>query len=71
MNWAIVVSYSVRVKLGTVVVGESVNFSGGIGWLRENGVEVIGLGSEKCIKKMLADYIAANPEIWNEDIGEE
>jgi cytosine/creatinine deaminase len=56
-------------KIGTVVVGESVNFSGGIGWLRENGVTVIDLGSDECIR-LLADYIATHPEIWNEDIGE-
>jgi len=56
-------------KIGTVVVGEAENFGGGIEWLRENGVEVINLNSSECIK-MLADYIAANSEIWNEDIGE-
>lgn len=56
-------------KIGTVVVGESVNFSGGVDWLRENGVEVIDLASDECIR-MLADYIAANPHVWNEDIGE-
>ncbi len=56
-------------KIGTVVVGESVNFPGGIAWLRENGVEVIDLRSEECIQ-MLADFIAAHPEVWNEDIGE-
>ncbi|MEZ5425695.1 MAG: nucleoside deaminase [Pyrinomonadaceae bacterium] len=56
-------------KIGTVVVGESVNFSGGIEWLRENGVEVIDLNSPECIE-MLADFIAANPDVWNEDIGE-
>lgn len=57
-------------KIGTVVVGESVNFDGGIEWLRENGVKVIDLNSEECIR-MLKTYIEANPEIWNEDIGEE
>ena len=57
-------------KIGTVVVGESLNFTGGIEWLRENGVEVIDLGSQECAK-MLADYISSNPEVWNEDIGEE
>ncbi len=57
-------------KIGTVVIGEAENFDGGIGWLKENGVEVINLNSQECIK-MLADYINANPEIWNEDIGEE
>ena len=57
-------------NIGTVVVGESVNFQGGIEWLRENGVEVIDLNSNECIE-MLKNYTNANPEIWNEDIGEE
>ncbi len=56
-------------NIGTVIVGESVNFQGGIDWLRENGVMVIDLESADCVK-LLADYIAANPQIWNEDIGE-
>ena len=56
-------------KIGMVVVGESENFAGGVEWLRENGVEVMDLRSEECIN-LLADYIANNPEIWNEDIGE-
>ncbi len=57
-------------NIGTVVIGESVNFQGGIEWLRENGVEVIDLNSVECIE-MLKNYTDANPEIWNEDIGEE
>ena len=57
-------------KIGTVVVGEAENFDGGIEWLKENGVEVINLNSQECIK-MLGDFIAANPDVWNEDIGEE
>jgi creatinine deaminase len=57
-------------NIGAVVVGESVNFQGGVDWLRENGVEVIDLHSAECIQ-MMGDYIAANPEVWNEDIGEE
>ncbi|MBA4122994.1 MAG: nucleoside deaminase [Acidobacteria bacterium] len=56
-------------KIGTVVVGETVNFDGGIEWLKENGVKVINLNSQECIE-MLGDYIAENPEVWNEDIGE-
>lgn len=55
--------------IGTVIVGESVNFEGGVEWLRANGVEVIDLNSAECVE-MLATYIADNPEIWNEDIGE-
>jgi cytosine deaminase len=55
--------------IGTVIVGESVNFSGGVQWLREAGVQVIDLHSQECID-MLKEFITANPEIWNEDIGE-
>jgi cytosine deaminase len=54
--------------IGRVVVGESVNFVGGVGWLRENGVEVVDLASPECIE-LLGRFIAENPEIWNEDIG--
>ena len=57
-------------NIGTVVVGESVNFRGGIDWLRENGVSVIDLEDARCVD-MLGDWIAANPEVWNEDIGED
>ncbi|HKO61986.1 MAG TPA: nucleoside deaminase [Pyrinomonadaceae bacterium] len=56
-------------RIGMVVVGESVNFAGGVDWLRERGVEVVDLGSQECID-MLGKYISAHPEIWNEDIGE-
>jgi cytosine/creatinine deaminase len=56
--------------IGTLVVGESVNFHGGIDWLRENGIAVIDLHSQECIEA-LATYIAANPAVWHEDIGEE
>jgi cytosine deaminase len=55
--------------MGKVIIGESVNFSGGIEWLRENGVEVIDMNSPECIE-MMATYIKENPEAWNEDIGE-
>jgi cytosine/creatinine deaminase len=55
---------------GTVVVGESRNFQGGIDWLRSLGINVIDLHSAECIS-LLADYIRANPAVWNEDIGRE
>lgn len=57
-------------KIGTVVVGESKTFQGGIKWLKENGVEVVDLDSQECVE-MLNKFITAHPEIWNEDIGEE
>lgn len=54
----------------TVIVGESRNFEGGLASLEQLGVEIIDLDSAECIK-LLSDYIAAHPEVWNEDIGEE
>jgi creatinine deaminase len=56
--------------IATVVVGESVNFRGGIDWLQENGIKVIDLTSNECVQ-MLAKFIAENPALWHEDIGEE
>ena len=59
----------VQFRIGTVVVGESRTFRGGIDWLRARGVNIIDLESAVC-EKLLGDYIAAHPEVWNEDIGE-
>jgi creatinine deaminase len=56
--------------IGVVVVGESVNFRGGIDWLQENGIKVIDLASKECVQ-MLGKFIAENPELWHEDIGED
>jgi cytosine/creatinine deaminase len=56
-------------RIGTVVVGESRTFQGGVDWLREHGVRVVDLGSRDC-ETLLQGYIAANPDVWNEDIGE-
>ena len=55
---------------GTLVVGESKNFQGGIDWLRSLGVQVIDLESAEC-ESLLAAYIRDNPAVWNEDIGQE
>ena len=54
----------------TLIVGESRNFQGGMEWLRSLGLKVIDLDSEECVS-LLSAYIRTNPEIWNEDIGEE
>jgi creatinine deaminase len=56
--------------IGVVVVGESVNFRGGIDWLQENGIKVIDLASKECVQ-MLGKFIAENPPLWHEDIGED
>jgi creatinine deaminase len=55
--------------IGTVVVGESRTFQGGVDWLRDAGVTVIDLDSDACAD-LLQAFIAEHPEIWDEDIGE-
>ena len=55
---------------GTLVVGESRNFQGGIEWLRSLGIRVIDLDSAECVA-LMADYIREHPDVWKEDIGEE
>ena len=52
-----------------VVVGENSTFYGGEDYLRARGVEVVVLDDAECVA-MMANFIAANPELWNEDIGE-
>ncbi|HKN61820.1 MAG TPA: nucleoside deaminase [Candidatus Acidoferrales bacterium] len=55
---------------GTLVVGDTRNFQGGIEWLRSLGIRVVDLDSEECVS-MMADYIRDHPDVWKEDIGEE
>ena len=56
-------------NIGTVVAGESVNFAGGLDWLRQNGVRIVDLHSQECID-LLGNYIRSHPAVWSEDIGE-
>jgi cytosine/creatinine deaminase len=60
----------VQFGIGTVVVGESTTFQGGVDWLRERGIEVVDLDSAEC-KQLLGSFISAHPQVWNEDIGED
>ena len=57
-------------NIGTLIVGESRNFPGGLDWLRSAGVNVIDLDDQKCVD-LLAGYIRENAAVWNEDIGVE
>ncbi|WP_028486868.1 nucleoside deaminase [Thiomicrorhabdus chilensis] len=56
-------------NIGTLVVGESQDFSGHLDWLSEAGVKIIELNDSKCIH-LMQSFIAQCPDIWNEDIGE-
>lgn len=53
-----------------VVLGENRTFMGAEDLLRSRGVEVVNLDSAEC-KALMDAFIAAHPDIWNEDIGEE
>ena len=55
-------------NIGAVIIGEARTFSGGHGWLAENGVSITLLDDDRCVR-MMTDFIAENPELWNEDIG--
>lgn len=53
-----------------VVVGENRTFMGGEELLRARGVEVVVVDDPEC-RTLMEEFIAANPELWNEDIGVE
>jgi len=59
----------VQFGIGTVIVGESHTFAGGVEWLRTLGVKVINLDSAEC-RSLMEGFIREHPEIWYEDIGE-
>lgn len=58
----------VQFGIKKVVAGESENFPGAREFMKSHGVEVIDLGLEEC-KGLMREFIANNPELWNEDIG--
>jgi cytosine deaminase len=51
-----------------VVIGENRTFMGEEGWLASRGVALHVLQDEGCIR-MMTEFIAARPDLWNEDIG--
>ena len=58
----------VQFKIDKVVAGESQTFEGARSFMKSMGVEVVDLNLDEC-KKLMSDFIEANPELWNEDIG--
>lgn len=57
-------------KIPRIVIGEHTNFRGPEEYLRSRGLELVILDNEECIK-LMSDFIAARPDVWNEDIGDE
>lgn len=55
-------------RIPKIVIGENRNFLGEEEWLRARGVELIVVQNDDCID-LMRSFIAARPELWNEDIG--
>ena len=56
-------------KIPRVVVGENRTFLGAEEYMRSNGIQVDVVQYAECIE-LMAEFIRANPRLWNEDIGE-
>jgi cytosine deaminase len=52
-----------------VIVGDSVNAQGGTLWLREQGIDIVDVGSQECIE-LVAEFQRKRPDLWKECIGE-
>lgn len=59
----------VQFKIPRVVINDTINFGGNEDFLRQRGVEVIDLQHKDSIA-LMGRFIADNPSLWNEDIGE-
>ena len=56
-------------KIPRIVIGENRTFRGPEEYVRSRGVELTIVDSDECYR-LMQDFIAARPELWNEDIGE-
>lgn len=57
-------------EIPRVVVGENKTFIGAEGHLRARGVVVDVVDDQECFD-LMEQFIARNPDLWNEDIGED
>jgi creatinine deaminase len=55
-------------KIPRVVVGENRTFLGAEDYMRANRIQVEVVQDAECIQ-LMTDFIRANPQLWNEDIG--
>ncbi|MEM1158139.1 MAG: nucleoside deaminase [Verrucomicrobiota bacterium] len=60
---------SILYGIPRIVIGENQTFMGAEDMLRDQGVKLIVLQDEDCIR-MMQDFIRDKPDLWNEDIGE-
>ncbi|GMU32907.1 MAG: nucleoside deaminase [Planctomycetia bacterium] len=55
-------------KIPKIVIGENQTFRGPEDYVRSRGVTLEIVHNEECVK-LMNDFIAAHPDLWNEDIG--
>ncbi len=60
---------AVQFNIPKVIVGESRTFPGAREFMESHGIEVVDLDLQECVT-LMDEFIAAKPELWNEDIGE-
>jgi cytosine/creatinine deaminase len=56
-------------RIPHIVIGENKTFQGPEAYVRSQGIELVILDDPDCLR-LMRDFIAAKPELWNEDIGE-
>lgn len=56
-------------RIPKIVIGENRTFRGPEDYTQSRGIELVNINSQECIQ-LMNDFIAARPELWNEDIGE-
>lgn len=52
-----------------VIVGENHTFKGPETYLRSRGVDIVVVDDREC-RQLMAEFVVAHPELWDEDIGE-
>ncbi len=55
-------------RIKRVVIGEHTTFMGREDWMTAEGIEVVLINDPRC-ENLMREFIAANPRLWNEDIG--
>lgn len=55
-------------RIPRVVIGENRTFQGREDWLKQSGAAVVVVDDPRCVK-LMREFIAARPELWDEDIG--
>lgn len=59
---------SLLYKVPRIVVGENRTFQGPEEYVRSRGVDLQIVDDPECVR-LMEEFIAARPELWNEDIG--